>query len=102
MFPTLVSLAATALLLGSNLAAAIDLNIDDASMRSPPGRLSRRLVLTWNPASIKNAAATIAYDMMTYYKGNQSGGIPGVLPGPPPNPPTGCTSREEFLMSNPD
>ena len=29
--------------------------------------------------------------MMTFYKGNQSGGIIGVLPGPPPNPPTGCT-----------
>lgn len=28
--------------------------------------------------------------MMTYYKGNQSGGIIGVLPGPPPNPPNGC------------
>lgn len=40
--------------------------------------------------SIKDTAATIAYDMMTYYKGNQSGGIIGVLPGPPPNPPTGC------------
>lgn len=30
--------------------------------------------------------------MMTYYKGNTSGGIPGVLPGPPPNPPWGCKS----------
>jgi hypothetical protein len=39
MFPTLVSLAATALLLGSNLAAAIDLNIDDASMRPPPWQI---------------------------------------------------------------
>lgn len=28
--------------------------------------------------------------MMTYYHGNESGGIPGVLPGPPPNPPWGC------------
>jgi mannan endo-1,6-alpha-mannosidase len=32
MFPTLVSRAATALLLGGNLVAAIELNIDDASM----------------------------------------------------------------------
>lgn len=47
--------------------------------------------LTSPPASIKNTAATIAYDMMTYYKGNQSGGIIGVLPGPPPDPPAGCS-----------
>jgi mannan endo-1,6-alpha-mannosidase len=31
-------------------------------------------------------ASTIAYDMMSYYKGNLSGQIPGNLPGPPPNP----------------
>ncbi|KAL1981016.1 hypothetical protein VTN96DRAFT_3240 [Rasamsonia emersonii] len=31
--------------------------------------------------SIKNAAATAAYDMMSYYQGNQSGQIPGKLPG---------------------
>ncbi len=31
--------------------------------------------------------------MMTYYKGNTSGGIPGVLPGPPPNPTWGCESQ---------
>lgn len=30
--------------------------------------------------SIKNAAATAAYDMMSYYQGNQSGQIPGKLP----------------------
>lgn len=42
--------------------------------------------------SIKSVAATIAYDMMTYYKGNQSGQIVGVLPGPPPNPTWGCKS----------
>ena len=34
-------------------------------------------------ASIKNAAATIAYEMMTYYKGNQTGGTLGLLPPPP-------------------
>jgi hypothetical protein len=44
------------------------------------------------PDSIKNVASTLAYDMMTYYKGNESGGIPGVLPGPPPNPTWGCES----------
>ncbi|RAL58998.1 hypothetical protein DID88_009027 [Monilinia fructigena] len=48
------------MLISSVVHAEIELNIDDET-------------------SIKNAAATIAYDMMTYYKGNQSGGIPGVF-----------------------
>jgi mannan endo-1,6-alpha-mannosidase len=34
-----------------------------------------------SPASIKAAAATTAYDMMTYYTSNQTGQIPGKLPG---------------------
>lgn len=34
-----------------------------------------------SPESIKNAAATAAYDMMSYYQGNQTGQIPGKLPG---------------------
>jgi len=34
--------------------------------------------------NILTSARTLAYDLMTYYKGNQSGGIPGLLPGPPP------------------
>lgn len=38
------------------------------------------------PASVKSVAATIAYDMMAYYHGNESGQIPGMLPGPPPDP----------------
>jgi mannan endo-1,6-alpha-mannosidase len=32
--------------------------------------------------SIRAATSTLAYDMMTYYSGNQSGQIPGLLPGP--------------------
>jgi len=67
MIPTLVSRVATALLVGSSVVAAIELDLT-------------------SPASIKSVTSTIAYDMMTYYKGNVSGGIPGVLPGPPPNP----------------
>ncbi|KAJ4396531.1 hypothetical protein N0V93_000751 [Gnomoniopsis smithogilvyi] len=35
-------------------------------------------------SDIKSTAAQIAYDTMTYYKGNQSGQTPGILPGPPP------------------
>ncbi|KAK3386060.1 glycosyl hydrolase family 76-domain-containing protein [Podospora didyma] len=32
---------------------------------------------------IVESARTLAYDLMTYYKGNQTGKIPGLLPGPP-------------------
>lgn len=32
--------------------------------------------------SIRSAASTIAYDMMTYYSGNQTGKEPGLLPAP--------------------
>lgn len=35
-------------------------------------------------ADIKNTAAQIAHDTMSFYKGNQSGQTPGILPGPPP------------------
>ncbi|KAL2830369.1 mannan endo-1,6-alpha-mannosidase [Aspergillus pseudoustus] len=31
--------------------------------------------------SVRNAARTVAYNMMTYYHGNESGQIPGKLPG---------------------
>ncbi|KAK0727029.1 glycoside hydrolase [Lasiosphaeria miniovina] len=33
---------------------------------------------------IKETAATIAWDLMQYYHGNESGQTPGILPGPPP------------------
>ncbi|KAF7920529.1 uncharacterized protein EAE97_011422 [Botrytis byssoidea] len=80
MLPTFALSAATAVLLSSSrVNAEIELNLDDDT-------------------SIKNAAATIAYDMMTYYKGNQSGGIPGVLPGPPPNPSWGYYWWESGAM----
>jgi mannan endo-1,6-alpha-mannosidase len=32
--------------------------------------------------SIKSVTSTLAYDMMTYYSGNQTGQTPGLLPGP--------------------
>ena len=35
-----------------------------------------------SPDSMKSAMSTLAYDMMTYYSGNQTGGTPGLLPGP--------------------
>lgn len=33
-------------------------------------------------ASIKQAASRAAYDMMTYYTGNETGDVPGNLPAP--------------------
>ncbi|CAG8971314.1 hypothetical protein HYALB_00001481 [Hymenoscyphus albidus] len=71
MYSAFIPRAVSALLLGSSLVAGIDLDITSVD-------------------SIKSAASTLAYDMMTYYKGNQSGHILGVLPGPPPDPPEGC------------
>ncbi|KAK8099712.1 glycoside hydrolase family 76 protein [Apiospora kogelbergensis] len=35
--------------------------------------------------AIKQTSRQIAYDLMSYYKGNESGQTPGILPGPPPN-----------------
>ncbi|EPE26709.1 Six-hairpin glycosidase [Glarea lozoyensis ATCC 20868] len=32
--------------------------------------------------SIKKAASTVAFDLMSYYTGNKTGGIPGILPDP--------------------
>lgn len=32
--------------------------------------------------SVKQVTSLLAHDMMTYYRGNQTGGTPGLLPGP--------------------
>lgn len=32
--------------------------------------------------SVRSVTSTLAYDMMTYYSGNESGNVPGILPGP--------------------
>jgi hypothetical protein len=34
--------------------------------------------------AIRQTSRALAFDLMTYYKGNQSGQTPGILPGPPP------------------
>ena len=62
MTPPWRKLVTALLLLQSHLSAAIELNTDD-------------------PASIKQAAKSIATDMMSYYTGDQPGGDPGILPG---------------------
>jgi mannan endo-1,6-alpha-mannosidase len=35
-----------------------------------------------SPDSIKSVTSSLAYDMMSFYHGNESGGTPGLLPGP--------------------
>lgn len=37
---------------------------------------------TSSPESIKKAASTIAYDLVSYYTGNNTGDVPGNLPDP--------------------
>ncbi|KAI1098773.1 glycoside hydrolase family 76 protein [Jackrogersella minutella] len=38
-----------------------------------------------SPDSIKAAAKQVAFDLMSYYDGNETGHVPGILPGPPPD-----------------
>lgn len=40
--------------------------------------------LTRLTAAIKQTASTLAWDMLQYYHGNETGMVPGILPGPPP------------------
>lgn len=35
-----------------------------------------------DPNSLKSAMSDVAYNMMTFYQGNETGGTPGLLPGP--------------------
>lgn len=35
--------------------------------------------------SIKRAAALVADDLLTFYRGDEPGWVPGILPGPPPD-----------------
>ncbi|KAI1840672.1 hypothetical protein JX266_013134 [Neoarthrinium moseri] len=38
-----------------------------------------------SPESIKQAAAQVAEDLLTFYHGDEPGWVPGILPGPPPD-----------------
>ncbi|KAI0411955.1 glycoside hydrolase family 76 protein [Xylaria grammica] len=48
------------------------------------GLVSAQYYKTDTNDDIISAAKTLAYDLMTYYQGNESGHTPGILPGPPP------------------
>lgn len=49
---------------------------------SPPTLLTCADLILLPPASVKAAASTVAYNMMTYYTGNRTGDVPGNLPAP--------------------
>jgi mannan endo-1,6-alpha-mannosidase len=49
--------------------------------------------------SIKKAASTAAYGMMTYYHGNETGQIPGLLPQPYYWWETGAMSVEPLFIA---
>jgi mannan endo-1,6-alpha-mannosidase len=61
--PSFISTAILCALAGQGIDAAITLDIQ-------------------SPGSIKKAASTIAYDMVKYYTGNNTGDVPGNLPNP--------------------
>ncbi|KAI4158101.1 MAG: hypothetical protein LQ342_007735 [Letrouitia transgressa] len=61
--PSLTAALSLAFLCWAGLVTSITLNLDDDN-------------------SIKNAAKTIARDLMTFYNGDKPGGVPGNLPAP--------------------
>jgi mannan endo-1,6-alpha-mannosidase len=62
---------------GSSLAYAATL----CTLAGPGADAAITLDLT-SDASIKNAASTVAYDLMSFYTGNHTGDTPGNLPDP--------------------
>jgi mannan endo-1,6-alpha-mannosidase len=76
-----VASTATALLASGRMVQAITLDLSSPGM-SPHPSLGSNSNLNNLPDSIKSAARTIAFDMMSYYNGNSTGNIPGNLPGP--------------------
>ena len=78
-------------------AVALLASVSSSSAQSPysienDGKNSTPKITTTEPSitnffpleAIKKTAAQLAWDMLQYYHGNESGGIPGILPGPPP------------------
>jgi mannan endo-1,6-alpha-mannosidase len=51
---------------------------------SLPGSSAQSIFSIDTPDAIKKSASILAWDMLQYYHGNQSGQVPGILPGPPP------------------
>lgn len=76
------SIATTvALLAGGQCVQAIALDTTSQGARLQPCQGVKSLI-SLHTDSIKTAAATIAYDMMSFYTGNHTGDNPGNLPAP--------------------
>ena len=82
-----------ALIYGGKAVHGIELDLSDTSKISSSPRFleaslnletlrSTLLTESCSLDSIKQAASTVAYDMMTYYTGNQTGQPVGLLPSP--------------------
>ncbi|KAK5632168.1 hypothetical protein RRF57_007882 [Xylaria bambusicola] len=80
------------LLLSADLISAQFYKIDSNGMGPHPSRFFGSAPLYFNFSltycfstdDILSSAKTLAYDLMSYYHGNESGQTPGILPGPPP------------------
>lgn len=55
-----------------------------AAVTCPALVLSQSVFSIDSADAIRQSASTLAWDMLQYYSGNESGKIPGILPGPPP------------------
>lgn len=78
--PSLTAALSLAFLCWAGLVTSITLNLDDDSKSETYYFDSYSWFLVKD--SIKNAAKTIARDLMTFYNGDKPGGVPGNLPAP--------------------
>lgn len=73
-----------ALLMTADVIAGYDLDLSSIGHLLLPFLPSRLqcMLLTFSQDSLKHAARFMAQDMMSFYSGNQPGGVPGLLPQP--------------------
>ena len=82
----MVALAATAFLLSPGVHAAYEFpTTPGASFPAPKCFRKSSSNHVPNADEIKTVSATLAYDLLSYYKGNLTGHTLGILPGPPPD-----------------
>ena len=55
-----------------------------AALAGPSLVLSQSVFAIDSVNAIKQSSSQLAWDMLQYYSGNESGQVPGILPGPPP------------------
>jgi hypothetical protein len=69
-------------LLAAQQAFGIQITIGDSGMYRLRLRIHEAYTDSIYAASIKSALNTIAYDLVSYYTGNNTGDVPGNLPQP--------------------